>query len=487
MNKRPNILWLTSDQQRWDTIHASGNDYIDTPNLDKLCKEGVLFTQAYCQSPICTPSRASFLSGRYPSAVNANINGGANLPEHCQLVSKKLADSGYLCGLIGKLHITSAWDDHEDRMDDGFSYFCYNLGPGHDLEGQSSQYAKWLREEKNMDWRSLFTNDGKHSYYWYKEDAPVELRQTAWCAEKAIDFISKQDKDKPWMLCVNCYDPHPPFDAPASNVQKYLARGLPDPIFSEHDIEEWERLNRFFHQSTAKPTDDGVRRQRASYYGMCELVDMHFGRIIEALDHLGLRDDTIIIFNSDHGEMLGDHGLTHKGCRFYEGLVHVPLIISCPSRFASGVRYDGITELTDLSPTIAQLCGIEMESSCGHSLLDALQRRVVSHRSFVRTEYYHVLDESLKFGSSNEGSDENPAVDTSHASYAEMYYDGRFKLCVYHGSEYGQLFDMKEDPSEKRNLWDDPDHAGVKMQLLLKSYEVAARCSRPGQQRRGRY
>ena len=163
-HKRPNILWLTTDQQRWDTIQALGNTCIDTPNFDALCREGVAFTKAYCQSPVCTPSRSSFLTGRYPSSINANINGAANLPEHCTLITKRLADSGYTCGLVGKLHITSAWDDHEDRMDDGYSYFEYNLAPGHDLEGKSSSYAKWLREEKHVDWHDIFTNNGTTSY-----------------------------------------------------------------------------------------------------------------------------------------------------------------------------------------------------------------------------------------------------------------------------------------------------------------------------------
>ena len=118
MDKRPNILWLCTDQQRWDTIHALGNSFIDTPNLDRLCRQGVAFTNTYCQNPICTPSRASFLTGRYPSSINANINGACNLPEHCTLITKRLADAGYYCGLVGKLHITSAWNDYEPRMDD---------------------------------------------------------------------------------------------------------------------------------------------------------------------------------------------------------------------------------------------------------------------------------------------------------------------------------------------------------------------------------
>ncbi len=485
MNKRPNILWVTTDQQRWDTIHALGNTYIDTPNLDRLCKEGVVFNNTYCQCPICTPSRASFMTGRYPSALNANINGADNLPEHCTLISKRLADAGYNCGLIGKLHITSAWDDHEDRMDDGFSYFDYNLGPGHDLDGKSSQYAKWLKE-KGVDWKDIFTNDGKHSYHWYKEDAPIELRQTAWCAEKAIEFFNKQSLDKPWMLCVNSYDPHPPFDAPKDYVEKYLRRKIPDPIFSPKDSKEAELLKKYFFQSAAKEPDEKVRKQKASYYGMVEISDFHLGRILNALDDLGLRDNTVIIYNSDHGESLGDHGFTHKGCRFYEGLVRVPLIISCPSRFAKDKVVESITELNDIVPTIGELCSVDVGQTSGYSLLPILGNETnATARAFARTEYYYVLDESDTFGSSSEDIVDN--IQTGNKSYAEMYCDGRFKICIYHGSLHGELYDLNNDPREEHNLWDSDAFAAKKLELLQKAFSVAVIQSRPGQSRRGRY
>jgi Arylsulfatase A and related enzymes len=485
MSKNPNILWITSDQQRWDTIHSLGNKYIDTPNLDRLCKEGVAFTNTYCQCPICTPSRASFLTGRYPSSINSNINGASNLPEHCTLISKRLADAGYNCGLIGKLHITSAWDDHEDRMDDGYSYFEYNLGPGHDLTGKSSQYAKWLRE-KGVDWHDIFTNDGKHSFYWYKDDAPLKYRQTAWCAEKAIEFMKNQTSDRPWLLCVNSYDPHPPFDAHKSYVDKYLKKKLPDPIYSDKDAKEAAALKDFYFQSSAKAPDDTVRRQKASYYGMVEISDYHLGVILDALESLGLKDETVVIYNSDHGESLGDHGYTHKGCRFYEGLVHVPLIISCPSRFEKGISCKAVIELNDIVPTIGELCNVDVGRTSGYSLVPVLEgNKEKTERCFARTEYYYVLDEGGAFGSSNEESAESN--NTENESYGEMFFDGRYKLSVYHGIEHGELYDLLNDSDEEHNLWDDEAYAEIKVSLLLKCFEVAVKQSKPGQTRRGRY
>lgn len=476
MKTRPNILWLCADQQRYDTIRALGNEYIDTPNLDRLCQQGVAFTTAYVQNPVCTPSRASFMTGKYPSAINANILGGVNNPEHCTLITKALADAGYHCGNIGKLHISAAWDGEEHRGDDGYSTFIYSLSPGHDLEHGCNEYKTWL-EQKGVDWHDLMVGDGERNYYWYREDAPAELRQTAWCAEKAIEFIKEreaQESDTPWALTVNCFDPHPPYDAPADLVEKYLARNIPDPIYTEEDPENYRKLKKIYHQSKGcNPPDDKVRRERASYYGMCELVDRHFGQIIDALDEMGLRDDTVIIFTSDHGEMLGDHGLTHKGCRFYEGAVRVPLIFSCPARFASGKVVKGITELTDIAPTVAELCGIAFPDTHGHSLTAALSENggEGTLRDYIRCEYY----QSCRGG-------KNP-----YPSYATMYRDRRYKLVVYHTADHGELYDLENDPNETHNLWDDPAAVDIRFDLLKKSFDVAAIVQRPGQERNGRY
>lgn len=483
MAKRPNILWLTSDQQRWDTIHALGNPNIDTPNLDKLCAQGVAFTRAYCQNPICTPSRASFLSGRYPSSINANINGAVNTPEHCKLVPRYLADLGYYCGLLGKLHISSAWENYEERMDDGFTYYCNTLASGHHLRYENNPYRQWL-EEKGVNWEDIFTTSPKNDYHWYREDAPEDLRQTAWLAEKAIEFIKeRKDSDQPWMLSVNCYDPHPPYDAPLDLVEKYMDRDLSDPIFTEEDLQRDKALKKFFFQSSAQPVSDKLRRNKASYYGMVELVDKHYGRIIDALDELGLRENTLIIYNSDHGEMLGDHGLTHKGCRFYEGLTHVPLIMSMPGTVAQGLQYDGITELTDIAPTIAQLCGFEVENTHGRSLMPALEGKPIAPRKFVRAEFYDTLEIDWGYDGLRDGGEEADMA----CSYATMYFDGKYKLNVYHGIHYGELFDLENDPMEQDNLWEKPEYQELKLNLIMDSFDVSTKYSRPGQVRRGRY
>ena len=179
LDRPPNILWICTDQQRYDTIGTLGNECASTPNIDRLVGEGVACTRAYCQSPICTPSRASFLSGMYASAVHVNGNGNECFPSrHPPLVTQLLADSGYDCGLIGKLHLASAFGRTEPRTDDGYRYWQYSHAPRDDWES-GHDYADWVRA-RGADLGEL-TRDPR--------GVPAQLHQTTWCAEKTMEFI----------------------------------------------------------------------------------------------------------------------------------------------------------------------------------------------------------------------------------------------------------------------------------------------------------
>ena len=157
-SQRPNILWICTDQQRYDTIGALGNDKVSTPNLDQLTRDGVAFERAYCQSPICTPSRASFLTGMYPSSIRVCRNGNPEFPDFPPLISKTLADAGYTCGLIGKLHLSSAYGRVEKRADDGYSYWQYSHAPRDDWR-EGHDYADWVRS-RGADLSELIQDPG---------------------------------------------------------------------------------------------------------------------------------------------------------------------------------------------------------------------------------------------------------------------------------------------------------------------------------------
>lgn len=483
MEKRPNILWYCTDQQRFDTIGALGNLHIHTPRLDKFVRQSVTFTHTYCQSPICTPSRASFMTGMYPSAVSVTGNGNPVFPEYYEdrLISHALAQEGYDCGLVGKLHLASAFDAQEHRVNDGYRYFQYSHdhgkpnAPGH-------EYADWLRAQ-GVDPEELVTQRAAAQKYPNNtgrvqeptpnlDNVPPHLHQTYWCTEKSIEFIEKNRREnQPWLLSINPFDPHPPFDAPWEYYRRYDPETLPGPHFQESDIDFQSKLTEvgIDFQSQAKPPaawDD--KRMQASYYAMIEQLDHEFGRLLDYLDAEGLRENTIVIFTSDHGEALGDHGLVYKGCRFYEGSVRVPLIISWTGPlsangegqpFLQDVQSDALVELLDIVPTLYDVLGLDIPYYVqGRSLAPLLRGEAPAnvHREAVRCEF---------FG----------AIATPNQTHATMYRDRRWKLVAYHtkGHQKGhcELYNLDNDPWEHNDLADHPDYQAIKWELMQRSFD----------------
>jgi arylsulfatase A-like enzyme len=209
----------------------------------------------------------------------------------------------------------------------------------------------------------------------------------------------------------------------------------------------------------------------AAYYAQIELIDNQVGRILDALEASGQRDDTIVIFTSDHGEMLGDHGLLWKGCRFYEGAVRVPLILSWSGRFKQGLRSDALVELTDIVPTLLDVLGLPISPHIqGRSLLPILQGEADpgKHREFARCEYHDALDRQF-------------------ASHANMLRTDRYKLAVYHGQDAGELYDLHEDPHEFNNLWDVPQAQATKLDLMKTLFDAVMLAVDEGKDRVGRF
>jgi arylsulfatase len=446
---RPNILWYCTDQQRFDTIGALGNPHVRTPTIDALVAEGVAFTHAYCQSPICTPSRASFLTGLYPTRVHNTRNGNESFPPFPPVITKLLADSGYACGLVGKFHLQSAGKRTEPRIEDGYSYWKFSHAPRDDWE-QGHDYADWVRA-RGGDLDAL-----RHS----EDRVPPELHQTTWASERAIEFL-RQPRDRPWLLSVNIYDPHPPFIPPRVYAERFDPEKMPGPHFRESDLAHQARLKAIdFQDDVRTPEGHDAKTKQALYYAMIAQIDDQFARILDALEETGQRDNTVIVFTSDHGEALGDHGLMYKGCRFYEGLVRVPLIFAWPGHFRAGLRGDGLVELLDMTATIVELAGLDQpEYMQGQSLLPILRGEAPPGRGreFVRSEYFDALDTSFTGGT---------------GTFATMYRDARFKLSLYHGLGLGELYDLASDPWEFDDLWDHPDYQAVKNRLIHASFDA---------------
>lgn len=476
-NKKLNIVWFCTDQQRWDTINYLGNPYLRTPNIDNLCKTGVAFNRAYTQAPVCTPSRSCFLTGRYPRTTKAFFNGNDTYSKDEVLVTKILADKGYTCGLTGKLHLTSAQGRMEKRTDDGYTYMQWSEHPNDDWPNGENDYQNWLKE-KGVKWEEIYGGRYTSMAKWppienpnwtgKEVGVPKEYHQTTWCVEKAIEFIDQnKDKEDPWLISINCYDPHPPLDPPQEYKDRLKIEDMPLPLWKDGELD-----NKPPHQqkdyiiggqnggadSITTLSDDDKRERFRDYYAQIELIDDQLGRLVSYLEDIGERDNTLIIFMSDHGEMNGDHGLYWKGAYFYEALVHVPLIMSCPSLIKQGVISDALVELVDIAPTILELAGYEVPFFMqGKSLAGILRGESDPHyhKDSVYTEYYYCM----------KGCHDD--------IFATMYYDGRYKIVNYHGKDFGELYDHQNDPNEFDNLWDNPDYSALKAELIKKNFDSA--------------
>ncbi len=458
----PNILWICSDQQRWDTIGALGNPYVKTPHLDRLCREGTAFTHAFCQSPICTPSRSSFLTGLYPSTVHGCRNGNDMWAEGAELLPKTLRDGGgYDCGLSGKLHLAGAHHRFEPRPeDDGYRVFAWSHSPRNDW-GPTHAYAQWVKA-KGQDLGQLEAA---------AEAVPAQYHQTTFCTDVAVDFM-RAERAGPWLMCVNMFDPHAPFDPPADYLAHFDPAALPGPHFQESDLAAQAELTDIdFQTRSQRPTECRAHELQAAYYAMIELIDDNVGRLLDTLEETGQRENTIVVFTSDHGEMLGDHGLVLKGCRFYEGLVRVPLIWSWPGHVEEGMASSALVELTDIAPTLLDFAGVDPAHEMqGRSLAPLLTGALPAdhHRDYVRAEYYSALNATTTGKGSGQGT------------YATMLRTVRYKLVNYHGFEHGELFDLETDPWEFKNLWHDPAFAALRFRLMQQNFDALAFAVDPG-------
>lgn len=465
-----NVLWFCTDQQRYDTLGCYGNGFVRTPNIDRLAAMGVRFNRAYSQSPVCTPSRASFMTGRYPRTCKVRQNGQDIGPDE-RLITKIFHDNGYTCGLSGKLHLSACNQQTgrniEPRIDDGYDYFRWSHHPSGVNKNSGwpmNEYTMWL-ESKGVKFHTPQRPDTRYVHV----GMPEEYHQSTWCTDCAIEYMkSAKSYDKPWFFSVNVYDPHHAFDPPQEYLERYLDHldDIPLPNYVPGELDNKPLFQTIDHGgaydskgnfSFDAMTEYDHKMLRAAYWAMIDLIDVQVGRLLDYLEQSGQLNDTLIIFMSDHGENLGDHGMYLKGPYFYDNNVRVPLIIAWPSVIEGGRETDALVELVDIAPTLCEALGIQpYEGMQGKSLWSLLkgQSPLDSHRESVYCEYYNA---NIKH--------RNPlAFDT-------MVCDGRYKLVKVHDRNHemtckGELYDLALDPGETVNRYDDPAYADIKTRML---------------------
>lgn len=482
---RPNLLFITSDQQHYSTLGVT-NNRIRTPALDRLCAEGTRFDRAYCVNPTCTPTRATWITGLYPSQHGA-WSLGTKLFAEVPTLGDALTEQGYFTGLVGKAHFQPLATRYglesiecQPVLRD-LDFWRHFRGPWygfrhvetarmHGCESHAGQhYALWLEEKGLKNWRQYFedwpVNREKASAlranrHWA---LPEEYHYTRWTGERTVAQIEQAvAAGQPFMVWASFHDPHPPYIVsepwaslyrPQDMVPGSLTEGEHEanPLHfrktQERDPQYWQQARRgeAIHGGHVHLHDiEELRKDMAVYYGMMSFVDREIGRILEALDRLGIAGNTLVVFTTDHGHFLGQHGLIAKAIHHYEDLLRVPFIVRWPGRVPAGRVSQALQNSVDIAPTFLAAAGsaAPVHMTGLDQLPNWTEGRTV--RSWSITENHH---------------------GTRHF-HLRTYVNQRYKITVYRDGDEGELFDLQEDPGEVRNLWNEPAAVALKAELM---------------------
>lgn len=480
--QRPNILIVTSDQQRTDSLHCYGSDFVATPNFDRLAAEGTRFERAYCANPVCTPARASIFSGQYISR-HGTWNTGMNVPGDVRFLSHRLAEAGYRTHNIGKAHFQSFGGTPEESMEcfaspiypawtgPYYGFQTVELSLGHGNWGMRGHYGHWLQQQVSPDELKALHKAPPHEGRCFDGEGrdwvlPTRLHNSVWTADRTIAFLETQPRHEPFFLAVGFQDPHHPHAVPTDFDRRVDPDRVPLPAWQDSELADKPphfllaregRLEtsafrgRFPVAGQGRDvdyrlvTEREARLGRAYYHTLVQLMDREFGRILDALDRLNLADNTLVIFTTDHGELLGDHGLWKKGPYLYEQLIRIPMMLRWPAAFARGVVSPSLFSQVDIAPTCLAAAGLPLPGN-----LDGLDAGPL-----LRGERASLRDSVLV-----------ECIDDPDTLRLKTIVTTDRKLTWYAGQPWGELYDLANDPGELVNRWDDPAMASEKADLL---------------------
>ncbi len=448
---RPNILLLFSDQHRADAMGCAGHPVVQTPNLDRLAAQGTRFANGYCATPLCHPSRVSLATGRWPHNTGTATNSEGYLHPATPMISHALRDAGYRTALLGKLHLrhgARAGSPECDRWlaaagyDDfmpvhGKAWSCVFEEPDFDAHlrylsttGKLEAFRRDYRERNFAGW--MFP-DVEPRPKGYAAPSPLDPHehQDGFITRKACEWIEQADDDRPFFCWVNWGGPHDPWDAPGRFGTMYDPAAMPPPIPDSLEGAPAKLREHSAKYMTGMPAE-AWRDVKAQYYGSISFIDDGVGQILAALDRRGLADSTVVVYASDHGEMMFDHNMLTKWV-MYEASAQVPLIVRAPGG-AAGRTVEAPISLLDLAPTLLDLAGVD--------------------RSAMGVLHGESLAGELAGGP--ERADRAVFCEMHHT---KMIRRGRWKYSTDPRYEVDQLFDLEEDPDELVNLAGRPEHA----------------------------
>lgn len=443
---RPNILFLMTDQHRFDCLGVAGNRVVATPNLDRLAKDGVRFSNAYSSTPTCTPARSALLTGLSP--WHHGMLGYANIAARYPFEKPRaMREAGYATAAIGKNHFSPMRNSH------GYEQMLLDepcpCGNGPDAYRQAERNGPVER----CDYESWFYSEAPHldphatGLWWNDYPArpfalPERLHATTWTGESAVRYLKNYHDSRPFFLKVSFVRPHSPYDPPARFMDRYADAALPEAFAGKWAARHEQRNSARNDIWRGRLSAAEIRRSRQGYYGCVTQADEQIGRILETLDQRRMLDETLIVFTSDHGDMTGDHNLWRKSYP-YESSAHIPMLMRWPKGMLGGIER-GITmdqpvELRDLLPTFLDASErVAPRVLDGRSLLSLVKSKGAGWRTHIDLEH---------------------DVCYSPENHWNALTDGRTKY-IYHARDgEEQLFDLTRDPQELNDLAGDAGHA----------------------------
>jgi arylsulfatase len=487
-----NFLILTTDQHPWDHLGCAGHPTLQTPNLDRLAAGSTRLNRCYTVHPLCMPTRATWMTGQSPRGHHTRCN-GIPLDRSVPTLPQALREAGYATASIGKLHLRpffprrgsdpasldpSEWPECAAIWNDGrlnavpTPYYGFEevkfLGAG-GLAGHS-EYTDWLLKQDPESQRLLQQEvsgwvDAPESPF--ELELPEELHFLSWMRECAGAYLRRRQQDgQPFFLMVSSPDPHPPYAAPPPYSRMYDPADMPPPRRREGELDDLPpHYREFFEQGgmssgrTARTRVDeaATAATRAMVCGMISQVDAAFGRILDDLEALGLAEDTVVVFMADHGQMLGDHWMFSMPFTAMDGITRVPSIWRVPGQ-RGGRVCEGLASHLDFAPTVLELAGATVREPDAPPEIEAeRQPPLLPGRSLVPLL-------------SGEAASVQDAV---HVEFDEDYLGLRLRALVtddwqittYAGQDYGELYDLRNDPDQLVNRWDDPALRPMRLEL----------------------
>ena len=451
--RRPNILFIMTDQQRWDCVGANGNKIIQTPNLDRLAARGANFTHAFVAAPVCVPSRISYFTGRYAHAHRNRVN-YTPLDRSEVLMQARFKAAGYRTASVGKLHYYPPTAEEARRT--GFDIVELHDGGG--LTDPWSDYVKWRRAndpQKDVNYYAVARDiaPGKNPF---RAAIAAEFTCTTWVGLRSRHWLAELAREeKPFFLYASFWKPHGPFEVAAPYDAMYDGVEIPLPEhFTEEDVKKLPLpLQKLVMRGGGR--DLKISRERLewiyrSYYGAISQVDREIGLLLDALDATGQAANTLIVFGSDHGAQLMEHGIMDKNC-FFESSVRVPLMLSLPGRVKPG-RYDQLIESVDLLPTLFEFTGLPEPRECqGRSFAPLIADCGRAYEPHDEVFSENVIPEVITGGKLDMSFEKGKGVAGIRHPDAKMVRTGRWKYC-YYPEGYAELYDLQADPHERTNL-----------------------------------